>query len=632
MNNLEEFIAKIDSEDIDIENYYDINKGFLDLKTQYGEAGLASLEHQAYLEQMIFAFSKSFEPDVETGRPKGISEKFGTMYQFPDGSRKFEGWPNHETLTPEDFEYIETRYKATTNLYAKSEYGLILYFLKPSQFSKHTDFKRELCKVLLDLSETYKLKALNSDDRSHYTNIMFETCVKSLNISMGSKFNDLISSQAHWLENLIDWDITREDIFTIAFRLTNIVSDFFKELKSHININKLLETNVQILDSRAMKNIWNQISILECSMELDNKSEINLINYKSRIAGLFEQLADENDRPGRMLAAIEFVVRALRLYRESNDREGISRLETRYQEIRGKGEFSTIHRKFPEDITREVMTEIEEKISRDNPLDIVIALAHHKVIRNIDLIKEEAEKSFSNRMEFSPIFSNWIVDKFGNTSARYITEEEKKLYAFWHTYSSFYQIGMQFLLHAFWFAWTNKKLDYNSILEFLEDSWMNDPIGDLENGFEVEVRPIDALRQPLKLFFDDLEKWRLDNNYQINYVVILDSLVLKVEYLLRLMCQAIGIPTFKMKTGGVIMEKLFDETLADLKDTDENPTGILEDDRIFLKYVLSEKAGLNLRNSIAHGLLNVHEYYFENIVIVLSAILRLKKYTIKYEQ
>ena len=75
------------------------------------------------------------------------------------------------------------------------------------------------------------------------------------------------------------------------------------------------------------------------------------------------------------------------------------------------------------------------------------------------------------------------------------------------------------------------------------------------------------------------------------------------------------------------MEKLLDDMLADIKHSGVNQTGFDEEDRIFIKYVLSEKAGLNLRNTVAHGLLDIYEYTFSNIVVTLSIILKISKYS-----
>ncbi len=78
------------------------------------------------------------------------------------------------------------------------------------------------------------------------------------------------------------------------------------------------------------------------------------------------------------------------------------------------------------------------------------------------------------------------------------------------------------------------------------------------------------------------------------------------------------------------MEKNIDDLLRDLKqDPDGEPkqeTNFDENDRLLIKFVLTEKAGLNLRNRVAHGLMDANEYTFDNIVALFLIILKLSKY------
>ncbi|GAI71378.1 unnamed protein product, partial [marine sediment metagenome] len=79
-----------------------------------------------------------------------------------------------------------------------------------------------------------------------------------------------------------------------------------------------------------------------------------------------------------------------------------------------------------------------------------------------------------------------------------------------------------------------------------------------------------------------------------------------------------------------VMEKLLDDLLADIAHEPplkpEQKTNFDEEDRILIKYVLAEKAGLNLRNAVAHSLMDIFEYSFEHVVILFCIIIKLSKY------
>lgn len=94
------------------------------------------------------------------------------------------------------------------------------------------------------------------------------------------------------------------------------------------------------------------------------------------------------------------------------------------------------------------------------------------------------------------------------------------------------------------------------------------------------------------------------------------------------MCEKLGIATFKTRNKGgekLVMEKLLDDMLSDLQDTPQIPTGFSEADRLMLKYTLTPK-GHNLRNRVAHGLMDLWEYSFADVVILLYLIIKLSTY------
>jgi len=78
------------------------------------------------------------------------------------------------------------------------------------------------------------------------------------------------------------------------------------------------------------------------------------------------------------------------------------------------------------------------------------------------------------------------------------------------------------------------------------------------------------------------------------------------------------------------MEKLLDELLANIAHKPPlNPNQITnfdENDRMLIKYVLTEKAGMNLRNEVAHSLMDIYEYSFTNVVVLFSIIMKLSNY------
>ena len=105
-----------------------------------------------------------------------------------------------------------------------------------------------------------------------------------------------------------------------------------------------------------------------------------------------------------------------------------------------------------------------------------------------------------------------------------------------------------------------------------------------------------------------------------------DSLVLKIEGLVRDICGFSGVTTFyqaKDKQGRIVVREkdinwlLREEPIKSLFD---------EDDLLFVKFILIEKAGLNLRHKIAHCLIYHPEYNISCIHLLLLVLFKLGRY------
>jgi hypothetical protein len=629
MDLLKEFLNSIDESKQDGTNLGEINEALIKIEGELNQSeGNEELKRQCIVERECYSFNKSFEIDSHTKKVKGVSWKLNGVNTNEDGSKTPFVWPDISTYSLTDFEYIVDRYKTAKNPYIKAEFGLILYFQQPTPFSKHNDFKKQLVSDLLNLAKQYKEKA-EKDASNYYFTYLYSSINGAINIAVKSNFSDEIKDVTEWVSNLIQgWDLERKDSMRTLIDCVSLLTSNYKKTNEHFNSNDIIDSCLKGMAIQESKYIWGAIYILDSTQKLDAKAGVNAINYKEKKAQLYEKLAEEAEGTTRQLAAISFVEDALRLYQELKDNDSIARLSKKYSEIRGTGNFGTVSKNFDEEYVNKVTSNIDEAVERKTSIDILEEFAFSLMYSDSESIKINGEKSLKESISMS-MFGSSIADKFGNTIAQYNTEEEKKEHAFWQAYGFDFQIGTQWLCYYFMQALKADKLDFASTKTFLQDSWLNEGIERFYAGSSVTITPLDILLPPLELFFEELNKWKADNSYSMNTVVLTDSLTLKIEALLRYKCEKIGVATFKTKVGNVVMEKTLDVLLSDLKHLDDNPTGFKENDRLFIKFVLSEKTGQNLRNRIAHGLMDINEYGFDNIIILFSIILRFGNYKFK---
>lgn len=631
MNELEKFYEKLNQSDYDGRSSHEINSELQKVSTKLNDKKDFKTLEISELERQAFSITKSFDKveDSDNGTINGLSWKMSGTQTFEDGSTEPIYWPDVRNLKDEDFQYFEKRYKSCENLYAKTEFGLLVYFGSLTAYSKHTDFKKALFKELFDLSQSYLNKAKNPDDKNHYILDYFTTFKKAFLIAENSKLTeelDQIINSVSKTHN--EWDITMDGTLRVLIDLASLTSEYFKVFKNKVDYDKILIKNTEGAEELEKNHTWGAIYVMDVNIDIAKKTNKEIDSFLEYKAELYLKLSD-NAEKGNNMAAVTFTENALRLYQQSKNKEKIAEVEKKYSEQRGKFKLATIRQDFPKEHTDKITENIKEIVSTGNENDIIqylIITPWYSKIENIQSMADDTKK----RSALMSMFGSSILDKYGNTIDTFHTEEEKDAFNFWQSYGFNFQVGTQTMHQFFIEAYKAGKISYSSILTYLEKTWLNEPIIRNYNGEAFGIVPLDLIKPGIKRVFIELDTFFTDNNYESDYVTITDSLVLKIETLIRNFCEKIGIATFKTRQKGkdkLVMEKLLDDLLADIKNSNINQTGFDEEDRIFIKYVLSEKAGLNLRNQVAHGLMDINEYSFSKIIVILSIILKISKYS-----
>jgi hypothetical protein len=630
MNELEEFYEKLNKSNYDCRSEHQINSELHQISTQLLEKGESDILKYSELERLAFAIRKSFDTslDVEKGTINGLSWQRAGTQTFEDGSEKPLYWPDVQSLSNEDFAYFEKRYKECENLYSKVEFGLLVYFGNKSTFSKHKDFKKSLFYDSLDLSKYYLSQTTIHKDKIHYVVSFISTIKTAFKLAEKSKLTVELKLVIDYIYSTHqNWNIVNNGTLRILLDLSDLMSEYFKVFKDKIDFVKVLDKNTLGAKELEKSYDWGAIYVMDRNIaicqKLESKDDI-YIRYK---AELYEKISIDSEENGNM-ACISSSEKALRLYQQLDDKLKISELEKRYSDQRGKFALGKIKQELPEEYTKQILKNILKTVSESNEIRIL----HHFIntpwydkIENIEKSAEEGKKV----SVLGSMLATSIIDKFGNTIDKFHTEEERNKFNFWQSYGFNFQIGTQTMHQFFIEAFKANKINFESVMSYLEGTWYNEIIYRKYHGEIVEVRPIDVIKPGIKRFFEEINSFFADETYRLDYVTVTDSLVLKIESIIRYFCEKIHIATFKTRQKGsdkLVMEKLLDDLLVDIKHSETNSTGFDEEDRIFIKYVLTEKAGLNLRNEVAHGLMDIYEYNFANVLVVFSIILKLSKY------
>lgn len=634
MNALERYLIKIDESSYDCKDVHIIDSELQEVGKQLTNEGHGDIVALAELDRQVFSIRKSFDTKLDpiNGTVNGLSWEFSGTQTMEDGSVNPVYWPDVFSYTQQDFEYFEKRYQECKNLFAKTEYGLMVYFGEKTSYSKHNGFKKQLFSELFSLSKQYYAKINLGGEENLNCLYFFDSLRLAFCIAEKANLNPELSDIIQFVfETHQNWDIEKNDTLRILLDLSGLMSEFYGRFKNRIDFQAVLDKNLQGAKELEKNNIWGAMYAIDLNITLEQKrknSASELLGFK---AELYEKLASDAEKNSNM-TCVSFTEKALRIYQQLKDSVNVKRMEKKYSDLRGKFPLSEIRQDFPKEYVDDLMQHIRKTVANNDEKGILqyfIITPWYYTIQNIKDRSVELSKQFV----LSAMLPTTIMDKFGNAVDKFNTDEEKEEYNFWKSYSFIYQHGTQVMQSFFMEAYKAGKLNYDNVLSYLESTWYNEVIPRKYYGETIEVKPIDTLKPGLKRLFEELDKSFGDNQNRFDFVTITDSLTLKVEGILRYFCEKLGIATFKTRKKGsdnLVMEKLLDDLLADiahrpLHKPDQN-TNFDEEDRVFIKYVMSEKAGLNLRNKVAHGLMDVFEYSFEHIVVLFCIIMKLSKY------
>lgn len=619
MNPLEELHKKIDESDWDIKQTEAINAAFLEVDKELESADSQSLLKQLDLERQAFAFNKS--PN------KGLSSKLRGDKKLEDGSIVPFQWPDINEWDSNDLEYIKNRFNQTTNLFAKSEYGLIAFYKN----KLNREESSALLGVLVQLATRYLEKAKINNDEFHYI-FPFRTCLKNaFHIAYYKKYTEQVKSLCEYIVKVHgNWDLDNKSTLRIIIDLTDFAIQYYKEFVKYVDVKTIIDRNWDAANFLINKNdLWGGIYTADISLKLCKLIGSDYKGFSIFKAQQYEKLAKEAfDK--KNLSAVSFIEYAMNIYKDINDANNHERLKQEYLKYRNHFELGRVELPFSQDESKQIHDYTKKLVNDSTEEEIVEIILFTPMLLPLTEIQKMSDELAGDNVLLNQLPTG-IQDKFGNTIAMYNTDAERKEFAFLRTYNLHFQIASQSLLQFVLEAHKANKLSCNSVLEVLKRTWLNEPAERKSYGKITTIDYLAMVVPGIKLFFDELETWKQNpSTYVPNFICSTDSLIIKIEYLLREICNKIGIPTFKSKRDkpGIIMENILDDLL------DELEPHLTADDLFFIKYVLNEKAGLNLRNRIAHGLIDNNEYSIMHPIYAICIILKLSNYrfTIKTDK
>jgi hypothetical protein len=532
----------------------------------------------------------------------------GDVHEFPD----------LKNVDDKLWSYLVERLEASENPILKARYSQILW-CSPK---KHADYAKTAI-------ENYLLAIKNYEEidvaypQNHYGLKVLE-CFKNayyLSSIVNCKFDEIKSEFYRLISSF-----NRESSSSPAIR-TQLIKLALEDKKIFAKDN-LASFDIVFEDVAgiwtARDNIRAAIDVYELAERWEMKnSGKNTGIWRRKIADSFESMMQSQLQNGNIAVALDFCIEAILSYKMIKVDEKVKELELIYQQNKDKVEFNEITQEIDLREHVQLCKDFAKSLLQHNSSEQIVGFLSSdgdfllpKMHVITERVKELNETSLAHQL-----FPITTTDQQSNPAQMFTTDDQRFNHCVLEQYRIELEINKRILIQEVIFSAIQEgKLKTKDIIDFLKmNSWAgktyNKKIGTRQityNWIAVLAPAIDDYISQLNLYFDN-------NEYVPNFVLCIDSLTLKIEGLLRDFFSLQNISTSSFKQGGIVREKDLNELFADPK-----MTQFFSDDEIkFMRFLLIEQMGYNLRHRVAHSFMVSQEYGINYMNYLIITVLRI---------
>lgn len=547
--------------------------------------------------------------------------KLSFLYSGTNDKGEAIEYPSLKLFTDEIYNYLIERQKNTKAPNLKARYSHILW-LSPKK-------KIEYAKTAID--EYLKLIPIReqqdkANPTEHFGLKVLENVKNAFLLSVSIKY-DTYKLKNEVLRIVKKYSFSSTSSFTMRLQLIDLMLKH-KSIFQPADYNDVVNICERLIEDNYSKSKHSAIDILTKIINVEKKLGNDIVKYERRIAGVWEALSLEREDDTNLVST-EFCKNAIKIYKKIKDAQKVKELEKKFNELRKNIKLSEFGQEIDLSEMMKEFRKYADKLSENEPFVIIRSLMTDKgLLPNYEEVEKQAQEN-SKHSFLSHLSNSSILDRNGNTAQYFSDEDEHNYYEILQSYHFSLELSKSNLIREIFFACIKKKkLTADTFLSFLNQySWLGKELLMSTNGGKTIPYCWLALIAPaLNEYFVNLE-FHLRNpvNYP-NFILCIDSLVLKIEGMLRDICEFKGVTTYKFRTDKkgrtISQEKDIHELLYE-----EEVTKLIDkNDLLFFKFLLVEKAGYNLRHKVAHSLMTFYEYNIHYMNLLIMAVLKFGKY------
>jgi hypothetical protein len=549
------------------------------------------------------------------------SNKLSYIFSSTNDKGELVEYPTLKQFTEDTYNFLIERQKKAKSPVLKARYSHILW-LSPKK-------KIEYAKTAIDnYLKIIKIREKQDIDfpKEHFGLQVLENIKNAFLLSLSVKYKVEVTKK-EVIRIVKKYPETSSSANAIRFQLIGLMLEQ-KSVFKETDFKGIVKVCEQMISKLYPTNKHSVIDVLNLIIKVKKKLKNKTEKYEKRIAEMWEELSYDREDETNLVSS-DFCKNALKIYKKLKLTAKVNELEKRFNELRKNIKLSSFEQEIDMTEIMEEFRKYADKLTDNEPFVIINSLITYKgLLPTLDEVENQAKEI--DKYSFFQHFANTsILDRNGNTIKYFNDKEEYEYYKILQSYHFSLELMKSNLIREIIFAGIKKgKLNANTFLSYLQQySWLGKELKISSNGGKPVTYCWLALIAPaINEYFVNLEFFFRNQTHYPNFILCIDSLSLKIEGMLRDICKFKDITTFELKQdkkGRTITQEkdihklLYEPEIADLID---------KDDLLFLKFLLVEKAGYNLRHRVAHSLMTYYDYHINLMNLLIMAVLKLGKY------
>jgi hypothetical protein len=518
-------------------------------------------------------------------------------------------YPSLNNYKDETYEYIEKRAEDSSNPILKARFYQILW----NSPKKNRKYALKAIDAYLEF-----LKGINHQgvrNRDNY-NLFFNA------INLASDINYKIDEVIIFIQSEVAFCI--DDRLSIYRGMLSLKKLKKKHFIGADEVSKLVVS--QKLESKNWSGIeWS----LKIAINLAKKLQQSTTIYQQQLAECYESIIGDKSLNDSEMVHIHYLSLALEIYQTLKMTEKEEEVAVRIVELRKNLKLNLISTELGEEETKLVLEYIHQTTEwyLDRPIDEFFDYLTNGI--NIFPSKKQLENTLKEReSSFLDKIPRSFIDINNNSRKESDNESDKHKQSLYEEYGWRIDFSVGLLMdNIFRKGIQTGVLNYNTLMNQLHKrTWLGRTFEYRSGGGELEKYSwLNVIAPSIFEFFRQEEASILNQEYTPNFVMVIDSLTLKFEGVLRDFARLIGVQTIRHseKIRGE-REMYIEDILANKKIQEYFD----ENDIMLFKYIFLID-GINLRNNIAHCFFKYNDYRKLHIYLLIAAFLRIGKYNIK---